>query len=252
MNALTRLPIPPEAEGFSSLAALLARAILAGQWAPGDIFPRELDICQHFDASRNRVRNALASLTSAGLIERTAGRGTRIREIDDWQLLDPKMSDWMTGVETPHPQLVREIHAFRLSAEPYVAELAALHGNAQDLARLETAFEGMRGTADDPEQREAHAEYDVAFHDAIYRASHNLVWRQMGHLLRPSIMQLIQRSHHRAEALDDSLERHRRVMDAIRLRQPDAAHEAARRVLERTAADLGVALGGRHLQSRYR
>jgi len=249
MNALSNIPLAPDAGGALALATTLAHTVLSGHWAPGDAFPRELDLCRHFGASRNRVRNALASLVSAGLIERTAGRGTVVRDIADWHLLDPQVSDWMAGLETPHPQLVREVYAFRLSAEPYVAELAALHATAQDLARLETAFEGMRESAGDPSRREEHAGYDVAFHQAVYRASHNLVWHQMGHLLRPSIMQLIKFSHHQAGSLDDSLERHRRVMEAIRLRQPNAAHEAAERVLERTAADLGVDLRGRPLKA---
>lgn len=249
MNALFNLSLSSDSGGAEALATALARAVLSGHWMPGETFPRELDLCQHFDASRNRVRNALAALVSAGLIERTAGRGTIVRNITDWHLLDPQVSDWMAGLETPHPQLVREVYAFRLAAEPYVAELAALNATARDLAHLEAAFEGMRESAAGPARREEHADYDVAFHQAIYRASHNLVWHQMGHLLRPSIMQLIKHSHHQAGPLDDSLERHRLVMEAIRLRQPDAAHEAARRVLERTAADLGVDLGGRHLKA---
>lgn len=248
MNALSDIALPAETGGAEALATTLAHAVLSGQWAPGDAFPRELDLCRHFAASRNRVRNALASLVSAGLIERTAGRGTIVRDIAAWHLLDPQVSDWMSGLEAPHPQLVREVYTFRLSAEPYVTELAALNATARDLAHLEAAFDGMRDTAGDPARREEHAGHDVAFHQAIYRASHNLVWHQMGHLLRPSIMQLITFSHHQADSLNDSLERHRRVMEAVRLQQPDAAYTAAERVLERTAADLGIDLGGRYLK----
>ncbi|KAA0012706.1 FadR family transcriptional regulator [Billgrantia pellis] len=234
--------LPPHRGGADELACLLARALLAGHWQPGDAFPRELDICAHFDVSRNQVRNALANLTATGLLERTAGRGTRIRSIDDWHLLDPLMSAWMAGLADPDPQLVREILAFRYSAEPVVTRLAAEAAEEADIARLESAYQGMTRTA--CTDRAQHAEYDVAFHDAIYQASHNLVWRQMGHLLRPSIIALIQRSQkslHRLEAgLDDSLARHARVLDAIRRRAPDAAERAARDVLQRTAVDLGI------------
>ena len=98
----------------------------------------------------------------------------------------------------------------------------------------------MEYTAGSVDKRAEHAEYDVAFHDATYRASHNLVWRQMGHLLRPSIMALIHRSQHRTDTLDDSLARHRQVLDAIRLSDTHAAETAAREVLRRTAIDLGI------------
>ncbi len=245
-SQLSQLP-QPLTTGASALANVLAHAILSGQWASGDVFPRELDLCQHFAASRNRVRNALAALSGCGLIERTAGRGTVVRDIADWHLLDPQMSEWMAGLASPHPQLVREVFAFRLSAEPFVSELAALSATAQDLARIEAAFDGMSASASDPARREEHTEHDVAFHDAIYRASHNLVWRQMGLLLRPSIIALIQHSHHHTDSLDDSLARHRRVLEAIRLRKPDDARKATEQVLARTAADLGVNDDGRRL-----
>ena len=98
----------------------------------------------------------------------------------------------------------------------------------------------MENTAGSVDARDEHAEYDVAFHDATYRASHNLVWRQMGHLLRPSIMALIHGSQHRTDTLDDSLARHRQVLDAIRHRDASAAETAAREVLRRTAIDLGI------------
>lgn len=232
--------LPSHQGGAGNLARLLAQALLAGHWQPGDTFPRELDIGSHFAVSRNQVRNALTSLTAAGLLERVAGRGTLVREMGDWHLLDPLMSEWMTGLVNLDPQLIRAIYAFRYSAEPVVARLAAQAAEAEDLQRLETAFEGMTQTAGNIEARAEHAEYDVAFHDATYRASHNLVWRQMGHLLRPSIMALIHRSQHRTDTLDDSLARHRQVLDAIRSRDANSAETAAREVLRRTAIDLGI------------
>lgn len=229
--------LPPHQGGAGNLARLLAQALLAGHWQPGDIFPRELDIGSHFEVSRNQVRNALTSLTAAGLLERTAGRGTQVREMSDWHLLDPLMSEWMTGLVNLDPQLVSAIYAFRFSAEPVVAGLAAEAAQAEDIERLERAFAGMESSV---EARAEHAEYDVAFHDATYRASHNLVWRQMGHLLRPSIMALIHRSQHHTDTLDDSLARHRQVLDAIRNRDASSAETAAREVLRRTAIDLGI------------
>ncbi|MGS2744352.1 FadR/GntR family transcriptional regulator [Halomonas sp. LS-001] len=240
MQVLAQLPPPNDQGGAKALATVLAHAILSGQWVSGDTFPREMDFCQHFSASRNKVRNALATLSGCGLIERTAGRGTVVRDIVDWHLLNPLMSEWLTTLDNPHPSLVREIFTFRLSVEPFVSELAASAAKSQDLARIEAAFDGMCKTANDPQRRTEHADFDVVFHEAIYRATHNLVWRQMGVLLRPLIIALIQRSHHQADSLDDSMARHRHLLEAIRLRQPFKAREAAEKVLARTAQDIGV------------
>ncbi|MFG6177068.1 FadR/GntR family transcriptional regulator [Halomonas sp. THAF12] len=236
----------PHQGDADALARLLARALLGGRWRPGETFPKELDIAAHFGVSRNQVRNALTSLTAAGLLERTAGRGTRVREVGEWHLLDPQMSDWLVGLERPQPQLVRELLAFRYSAEPVVAELAARAADADDLDRLEAAFRGMIETVESPDQAGRHVEHDVAFHEAIYEASHNLIWRQMGHLLRPSIIALVQHSQRPArgdDGLSDSLARHRAVFEAIKGGDGPGAARAAREVLRRTARDLGIDTG---------
>lgn len=44
--------------------------------APGDSLPTEAELCERFSVSRMTVRQALQSLTSAGLVERRRGRGT--------------------------------------------------------------------------------------------------------------------------------------------------------------------------------
>ncbi|UYG02709.1 FCD domain-containing protein [Halomonas sp. LR3S48] len=244
---MTLASLPRHHGGADGLARLLGQALLAGHWHPGETFPRERDLCEHFEVSRNQVRNALATLVALGLIERTAGRGSVVCEIGEWHLLDPLVSTWMADIEAPDPQLLREIFAFRYSAEPAVARLAARAAEAEDLERLETAYQGMQHTAGRPEVSAQHAEHDVAFHDAIYRASHNLVWRQMGHLLRPSIVALIQRSQAhlppQRDGLKDSLARHGRLLEAIRHRDADAAEVAATDVLRRTAVDLGIVAG---------
>ncbi|QOR39772.1 FadR family transcriptional regulator [Billgrantia diversa] len=245
---MTLASLPRHQGGADGLARLLGQALLAGHWHPGETFPRERDLCEHFEVSRNQVRNALAILVALGLIERTAGRGSLVREIGEWHLLDPLVSAWMADIEAPDPQLLREIFAFRYSAEPAVARLAARAAEADDLESLEAAFLSMQRTAGKPEASAQHAECDVAFHDAIYRASHNLVWRQMGHLLRPSIVALIQRSQAhlppQRDGLEDSLARHGRLLEAIRHRDADAAEAAATDVLQRTAIDLGIVADG--------
>ncbi|QEM80521.1 FadR/GntR family transcriptional regulator [Halomonas binhaiensis] len=237
---IAQLPVPAQECSASALAEVLAQAILSGHWQPGDTFPREIDLCAHFSASRNKVRNALAELSTAGLIERVAGRGTLVKDIIDWHLLAPQMSAWMTGLDSPHPSLMKAVFTFRLSAEPYISELAALNATAEDLARIEAAFIGMRDSAGVENLRQKHIEHDVAFHDAIYRASHHLVWRQMGLLLKPSIVALIQSAQHHTQDLSDSLERHQQLLEAIRLRQPAQARHATECLLERTAMDLEI------------
>ncbi|GAA5174308.1 MULTISPECIES: FadR/GntR family transcriptional regulator [Halomonadaceae] len=236
----------PAATGRSprpDIAEYLAEAIFSGRYAPGEFVPRELDLCEQFGVSRSTVRSALQTLVAAGLLKRISGQGTRVRALQEWHLLDPQVSAWMARFAQPNPRIQREIFAFRVAVEPFVARLAAENATAVDLLAIETAYEGMIRALDDEGlcwQGQTHDEYDVAFHEAVFAASHNLVWAQISHVLKPAIALLVERSNHSADELNDSMERHRRVMEAIRLRQPEQAAQAALVVLDRTGRDLGL------------
>lgn len=230
-------------ETRADIAEVLARAIFSGQYGIGDTIPREVDLCARFGVSRSTVRSALQKLVNAGLLVRVSGQGTRVCELASWHLLDPQVSAWMARYAHPNPRLQREVFAFRVAVEPFVAGLAATYATASDLLAIETAYEGMINALEQSDLRwqgQSHDDYDVAFHEAIFAASHNLIWAQISHVLKPAIALIVERSNHSAVELDDSMARHFRMMEAIRLRQPEAAVEAALSVLERTSRDLGM------------
>lgn len=225
------------------IAEHLAEAIFSGRYGPGDFVPKELDLCEQFGVSRSTVRSGLQVLVGTGLLKRISGQGTRVRELPEWHLLDPRISAWMARFAKPNPRIQREIFAFRVAVEPFVARLAAEHATAADLMEIEKAYMGMVSALEHDDLRwkgHSHDEYDVAFHEAVFAASHNLIWAQISHVLKPAIALLVERSNHSADELNDSMERHRRVMEAIRLRQPEQAAEAALAVLDRTGRDLGL------------
>lgn len=230
-------------ETRTDIAEVLAEAIFSGEYAIGATIPREVDLCTRFGVSRSTVRSALQKLVNAGLVIRISGQGTRVCELSAWHLLDPQVSAWMARYAQPNPQLQREVFAFRVAVEPFVSALAATHATATDLLAIETAFEGMIQTLAQPDlhwQGKSHDDYDVAFHEAIFTASHNLIWAQISHVLKPAIALIVSRSNHSADELEDSMSRHRRTMEAIRLRDPDEAAAGALSVLERTGRDLGM------------
>lgn len=221
----------------------LVSDIFSGRYQPGDFIPKEMQICDQFGLSRTVVRRHLSQLVDGGIIERISGHGSRVREYSEWRILDPVVTEWMTRFAAPNEEIQREVLSFRLSVEPHVAYLAAQQANARDLVAIEEAFDGMAGDMKNGgtrERRRLHSESDVAFHVAIFRATHNIVWAQLSHILRPSIHLLVYESNVSADDPEDSLERHRRLMEAIRMRQPDAAFKAAYAVLEGTSRALGL------------
>lgn len=221
------------------VADQLIKEILDGHYQPGDFIPKELDICRQSGLSRNVVRRHLATLVNGGIIERISGYGSRVREFSQWHILDPAVTDWITRFAGPHLEIQREILSFRLTVEPWVAMMAATSATARDLVAIEEAFEGMRRHHLD-EDTTQHDHCDVSFHVAIYYATHNIVWSQLSHVLRPSIHLLVSQSNTRTLDPTHSLQSHHRLMDAIRMRQPDEACHAATAVLEDTARALNM------------
>nr|WP_297460087.1 FCD domain-containing protein [uncultured Halomonas sp.] len=237
MTARTPKPARP------NVAEALAEAIFSGDYQPGDFVPKELALCEQFAINRSAVRSDLRQLVDVGIIERISGHGSKVREYAEWNILDPLVTEWLTRYAAPNPRIQREILAFRLDVEPYVAMTAAKRATARDLVAIEEAFEGMgqnMHNASCADERRLHSDYDVAFHAAIFKATHNIVWSQLSHILRPSIYLLVSMSNVSATDPEESLERHRQLMESIRARRPRDAFLAAQAVLAGTAQALGL------------
>lgn len=229
-----------------SVAEFMAEAIFSGHYQPADFVPKEVELCEQFALNRSAVRSDLRQLVDVGIIERISGHGSKVRDYADWNILDPRVTDWITRYASPNPRIQREILAFRLDVEPYVAMTAAKRAKARDLVAIEEALEGMGQNlhnATSTEERRLHSDYDVAFHVAIFKATHNIVWSQLSHILRPSIYLLVSESNISTVDPAGSLERHRQVMEHIRARNPRQAFLAAQAVLEGTAEALGLEPG---------
>lgn len=236
-TSTTRSPRRP------SVAEALVREIFAGHYQPGEFVPKEIDLCEQFALNRSAVRSDLRQLVDAGIIERISGYGSRVRDYAEWNILDPQVTEWMVRFATPNPGIQREILTFRLDVEPYVAMTAAKRATARDLVAIEEAFEGMGRDFHNPESANRgrlHSDHDVAFHVAIFKATHNIVWKQLSHILKPSIHLLVETSNVSASDPEQSLERHRHLMECIRTRRPREAFFASVAVLQGTADALGM------------
>lgn len=234
---------PSRAETGNQVTEYLARRIFSGDLLPGDLVPKETELTGMFGISRASVRSGLAPLAALGIIDRQAGRGTTVQEYREWSILDPAVTGWMVDHAAPNPGFLREIFEFRRTNEPLIAAVAATRATARDLVAIEDAYQAMTVSIENRAEDGGDTPFtlaDIAFHTAIYRATHNLVWAQLAHMLQPSILLVIRQSNNTADELQDSLKRHQALMDAIRRRDPEAAFDAAIRVMDRTGYDLGL------------
>jgi DNA-binding FadR family transcriptional regulator len=112
----------------SQIADQIVSAVREHRLAVGDRLPSERELAELFGVSRPTVREAVAALELAGVVEPQTGRGTVV--------VATPSGVAMWGVDVLPPQVLEA----RLAIEPQLARLAAEKRYPDDLARLEAAL----------------------------------------------------------------------------------------------------------------
>ena len=220
-------PAKPEFEAirrskvYEEVAKQLERLILK-KLQPGDKLPAERELAEMFGVSRSSIRDAIRSLELVGLVEPRQGAGTVVREVSAESLVNP-----LTIVLAR--QQISELLDFRKMLEPPLAARAATHASIEDITEME---EILRRQDDKLRRGELAIEEDSEFHYNVAMASDNSVVLKVLDVL----MDLLRETRERALQVEGrpqkSLAGHRRILMAIKRRDPAAAEDAMRRHIQ--------------------
>lgn len=209
---MNRLP-PRGARVYESLR----ESIRSGRLPPGERL-RETDIAERLGVSRTPVREALRRLQSDGLVTFAPWRGMTVAALDLAQL--------------------EELYDMREVLESAAARFAATNASDADVAWLRSLLEEQSAAGSEAGALER---INRAFHDAIYRAAHNRYLLGALSSLADSLGLLKNTTFSIAGRPESGLAEHRRIVDAIADRDPEAAEDAARRHIAK-ARDLRLHL----------
>ncbi|MCH1881401.1 FCD domain-containing protein [Agrococcus sp. ARC_14] len=151
----------------------LRRAILEGELAEGDRIPSENALAQSFNVSRATIREALRSLSEAGLLAKGHGTtsGMYVQSVDH-NALSRIVAERLGAILDLGSVTPAEVSNFRDLLEVPSARLAAQHRSEASLAVLSEIIDQERSTTfDDP----AVPEFNARFHSEIANASGNRV-----------------------------------------------------------------------------
>lgn len=219
------------------VADQIGRSVVRGEIAPGHALPSELRICDMMNVSRTAVREALRVLVGKGLLQSRPKSGTKVRDPEHWNHLDPDVLRWQLEVSDVD-NFLRKLFQLRFAVEPAAAALAASATTADDSRRIKAAFEKM-ATA---KSNGIFAEADIEFHKNIFRATHNEFFWPIAQMFEHALRECFRMSaegDHRNRAIDE----HRDLMEAITSHKPGRASAAALLLLENAAQDLVVIRG---------
>lgn len=179
-------PIRPT-RASSDVIVQIRRAILSGQYRPGDRLPTEREMAQQFGVSRVTVRDALRALEANGLVRvKVGGQGGPYVAEPDISLLSDSIGTHLHLRGTTFEELAEA----RLALETTAARLAAQRATEEDLQALEAA---IQGPIQPPTGDAAAASLD--FHTALVIASHNQALLAMFRATRALIQQAFDTLH---------------------------------------------------------
>jgi GntR family transcriptional repressor for pyruvate dehydrogenase complex len=182
---------------------------------PGDRLPAERDLAARLGVSRASLSQALVALEVQGVLS--------VRHGDGAILLRQPTEDGAIRALREHADRIPDIIEAREALEVKLAALAAARRTDAEMAAIDEAIATMEREVDNGERGVVG---DEMFHRAITTAAHSSLLAKLMHeisgLVRETrIESLSQENRPRA-----SLEGHRRIADAVRRRDPEAAAQA--------------------------
>lgn len=218
--APSKSPTPEQADPriTAKLIARIKNLIATGTVAPGSKFPPERELAKEFKVNRASVRQALKVLEIMGVLTQRVGDGTYLSDSAESILNEP--IDFLVLLDDLSHH---ELFETRLIVEPELTARAAERATAEDISALRNAIFAMERSKTVRERLDA----DLAFHEAIFRASGNrichLLFKGIHRSLLTSMSQLSGRV-----SMDQPLKFHRLIYSAIRERRADDARKTMR------------------------
>jgi DNA-binding FadR family transcriptional regulator len=213
--------------------------ILGGVFSPGEIMPSETALSDELQVSRPVLREAIKVLAAKGLLDSRPKIGTRVKQREDWNMLDPDILAW--GFASPEAESYAvALSEMRRILEPAAAALAAERATPVQIARISAAYDGMAAAEEDSQESIVN---DLKFHQSILAATGNAFLASTGHVIESALMFSFKMATKIKGARTHSLPRHAAVLETIAAHNPDAARREMEFLLDEAWADIAALLG---------
>ena len=216
-----------EKQDTTKKPAIIVKRILelieSGELKRGDKLPNEMGIVEQTEISRTSVREALSALELMGIIERIPGEGTFIASTSPFTQAGSKdlLLQFLEDTENVNGSF--EALESRMVLEPSVALMAARRAEPEDIAVMEAILEKMDQSIQNG-ATETFLDLDSEFHLAIAKATQNeVVFEMSKHLLKLADLHMWRTFKINLGLLKPTLEIHRKILGAIKKRDPKKA-----------------------------
>ena len=205
------------------VADAIAEEIFEKGLAPGVVLATESKMLEQFGVGRATLREALRLLEAEGLIAVRAGpNGGAVVQ----QPAPDRLARLLSILLTVSGTTLEDVLQARTVLEPELARRAALNADKDDIAALDAAIERL---ADSSMRKGEFLEESAHFHSIVATASNNIALSSFWFAIRRIADGQQVGVHYTMDSLDGSLRAHKRILEAIRTREPDKAGDSMRR-----------------------
>lgn len=196
--------------------------IYKGEFKPGQQILPERELAASMAVSRTSVRNAINKLVTMGLLEHRQGQGTFVSSPES------REGNPLAVVMATDEATLDDLLEVRLGLECNAAMLAAIRATETDLKAIQKSLDEMKEDLDATDK--IGTEPDAAFHMAVTFSTKNPVlihlMRNFYDFLFVGIKKNLTHMYMDREALEDVIEHHKAIYEAIERRAPQDAYDA--------------------------
>jgi len=206
---------------FEVIARQLREAIYTERFKPGDKLPTERELANIFNASRAAVRSAVLNLEQSGLLQirKGSGGGFFVREPGFEPVRDSLNELLKLGKAT-----VSDLAEVRGVLEPEASRLAAIRAEPEDIESMEASIVNLKERMSRCLPRRP---ADFNFHICVATGAKNpaiiLLIRALTDIIYQTTGSYVVESPDNEAIIDQ----HRRILDAIKAKDPETARVAA-------------------------
>ncbi len=210
---------------YEQVADLLEHEIL-NSYKDGDRLPSELSLADTFRVSRTVIREALKLLRERGLVDLRRGSAALVTrpEARNLSAVISRIIQ-LNGID------YNDIYDVRIMVEVTCIRLAAVRATSEDLCAMKEQLMLLKDRNLVPEVRR---DADYAFHLLIARAAGNRLQVVLLETLSHIFREMMNAGIFVQGGIDDAIQRHTKIYDALVARDADLAEIAMREHLEQS------------------
>lgn len=196
---------------------ILSMITIEKRFLPGDKLPNENELSAELKISRTTLREAIRILVTHEILEIQRGKGTYVT--DNSKIRENSVLEEFATVKVN----AKDIYEIRLIFEPEAAYYATERATDNELKRILKYGRKVEEKIINGEDRR---EEEQAFHKSIAKATHNEFMNKLMPIIYQGINKGVTLSIKNEQAVKDTLNDHRMIMEFLEQRNAEGAKTA--------------------------